>query len=923
MAQKLRPEQAVDQFVTFQSSLQQVKTLVRAGIGCITYLRGLFPDEAFEDYALVAPRPPARKGTKDAEQPKQKSGDQSVRIKQLVRGAMPEVDKLMDYLDKGASEAIEKGYLYQLIFAIYLDPDEPNNLVESYTFTFSYETDSKGNKRPELVVQNQLSGIFLSTSSTLRSDERRKDGEIKRQVQQMIKNLITSTQLLDELPRRRFLNIRLFYTDETPTNYEPPCFKPFELQSSGFTLTTPRYEEQPDFSTLGNMSTGFHGVAIHSVSIAHLLDAAYDENLQLDECLARNKQDADTRSVVWDAEQLASSITDEDAKVVSPEPVGVKDDDGVVVPLEEVKGGEDVEMEVLRKKVGLEYDEKALVLAREEMEETFLDSHLSDNENLRRAITATDPNPVRREGEDPTQLDPLISRQKSYRPPVPFFDETNEQYAQRRESSQPGGAAGVQAAKMVEEETERDVRMASPEAETQLFEYSQPAALADIAETESGPEPDTIKTLTQDDPVVTAPARLPDGAKKKSPNPPFAAGSSRTRPARKAARGRNKLNDTVCECGDKDEDGGMIMCTSCNTWKHLVCYGYASDTKGAALPSVFVCYRCRTEAAKGDSLLDQGREDEIDEALAGLKSLALVRRALDGIWDSKELLDSKTLAKKLSVDNSTAAQVLRRLEKEEFIYEQTAVSRRAKGNSQLNSLKKGPLAVDKTPPKRRKKQAEYFTPGGGAEFPFSSKLEVIDADAEGEDEEVTNKGPLPQASKPPPVSTARQAAVLVEATPSPAYLQQQQHLPPTEESDDPILDPNSQPVVVGGFDAYSTPREQDTIQDSVGGGKSGGSSGPRAPPANPGKKDMLEAPRAPGRAEKGKGKAVESYDEILDASAMVVDEDPSSQLAMLAAGSTSSKRRRAAADSSSSSFPSETNGAKRRKCSEAEQHVEC
>ncbi|GAA6026919.1 hypothetical protein JCM8097_005961 [Rhodosporidiobolus ruineniae] len=642
-------------------------------------------------------------------------------------------------------------------------------------------------QRPDLVVQNQLSGMVLSTSSTLRSDERRRDGEIKRQVQQMIKNLITSTELLDELPRRRLLNIRLFYTDETPTDYEPPCFKSFELQSSGFTLTTPRYEEQLDFFTLGSMSTGFHGVAIHSVSIAHLLDAAYDENLQLDECLTRNKQDAGTRSVVWDAEQLAPSITDEDAKVVSPEPVGVKDDDGVVVPLEQVKGSEDVEMEVLRTKVGLEYDEKALVLAREEMEETFLDSHLSTrtSRTMRASaglcITATDPSPVRldrEDREDPTQLDPLISRQKSYRPSVPFFGETNEQYGQRKESLRPGGMAGMQVGRVVEETEERDVRMASPEAETQVFNHSQPAALADIAESDSGAKPDTIKTLTQDVPLVVGPAHSAGGGNKKSLNPPPVAGNSRTPPASRAVRGRNKLDDDVCECGGKDEDGGMKMCTSCNVWKHLVCYGSASDTKGAALP-----------------------EDEIDEALAGLKSLALVCRALEGIWDFEKLLDLKALAKKLDVDNRSAGPPPPR---------EGEVHRRAdrrlpprQGQLADELAQEGSACIDKTTPKRRKKQAEYFTPNAVAEFPFSSKLELT---------EPPHKAHLPQASKPHPVSSTRQAAVLIEATPSPAY-PQQQHPPPTQESDDPILDPNSLPAHGGGFDAYSTPREQDTIQD--------------------------------------------------------------------------------------------------------------
>lgn len=119
----------------------------------------------------------------------------SVRVKKLKRGASSEADKLLDYLvrsvrllrswpllthvhhqELGATEAIEKGYLHQLgasgslsggrfadlaraVFAIYLDPDEPTNLVESYTFTFSYETDPQGNKvrsEPHSRLRNSL-----------------------------------------------------------------------------------------------------------------------------------------------------------------------------------------------------------------------------------------------------------------------------------------------------------------------------------------------------------------------------------------------------------------------------------------------------------------------------------------------------------------------------------------------------------------------------------------------------------------------------------------------------------------------------------------------------------------------------------------------------------------------------------------------
>ncbi|GAA5841961.1 hypothetical protein JCM11251_001427 [Rhodosporidiobolus azoricus] len=729
MAQRLKPQQAVDQFVTVQSSLQQVKTLLDAGIGCITYLRGLFPDEAFDDRKLLAPRPPMTRaetaGNKDAKA--REEGAFSVRVKQLKRGSSEEMDKLMNYLDKGATEAIEKGYLHQLIFAIYLDPEEPTNIVEAYTFTFSYETDPQGNKRPELVVQDQLSGMVISSSgNTSKPDEKRKEGEVKRQVQQMIKNIITSTQLLDELPRRRFLNVRLLYTDETPAEYEPPCFKPVAVDQPGFTIATPGCQEGPDISTLGSMSTGFHGVAVHSVSVAHVLDTAYDENISKDAALRQNRVDATTRPVVWDAEALTSSATDADARLVEPEPVAIKGDEGAVFSPNEVKNGREEAMEVLRKKVGLEADEDAVMQARGDVEESFFDSHLSDNANLRLAIVAVDPDQQQATSVASTQYDPAVSRQRSYRPPVPLFDETNEQYAERTAASQPGPPPS-QLEKVDEEE-----EVESPPAETQLLDYSQHGGSANFADSGSGPEPDTIKTVPQ------APAASGSGLKttlpatktkkKAAPAPPPVA-AVEPRPARKSTRNRHKMAEDACECGDKDDDGGMICCGSCDVWKHCFCYGYTS-LNDPRLPDDFVCYRCRAETGKTESLLDPVREGEIEQALAELRSLALFRRALAVVWQDG-VLPMKELAERLAVDNATAGQVLKRLQAEEFIYEQTPRrSLKSKGNSQVGSLKKGPLVVDKTT-KIKKKKADYFNPGRGVEQSMSSKLDVAKADAEG------------------------------------------------------------------------------------------------------------------------------------------------------------------------------------------------
>ncbi|GAA5888062.1 hypothetical protein JCM6882_000268 [Rhodosporidiobolus microsporus] len=960
MAQRLKPQQAVDQHVTLQSSLQQVKTLLDAGIGCITYLRGLFPEEAFDDRKLLAPRPPmTRKDTNAKEEARAKDdGPSSVRVKQLKRGSSDEVDKLMDYLDKGAAEAIEKGYLQQLIFAIYLDPEEPTNIVEAYTFTFSYETDPQGNKRPELVVQNQLSGMVISSSAgSTKPDERRKDGEVKRQVQQMIKNIITSTQLLDELPRRRFLNVRLLYTDETPTEYEPPCFKPVAVRQPGYSFATPGCDEGPDISTLGHMSTGFHGVAVHSVSVAHLLDTAYDETLSKDAALLRNRQDASSRPVIWDAETLTGSATDQDARIVIPEPVAIKNEEGELFTLEAVKTGMDDEMGELRKKVGLEYDASAVKEAKGEVEESFLDSHLSDNENLRMAIAAADPDQQHPTSAAPTQYDPVVSRQRSYRPPVPLFDETNEQYAARTALSQGLSQAGPSkngiGSSQLEAVEEEEEEVATPPVDTQLFEYSQYVdAAAQVVDTGSGPEPDTINTVTQQINNSAAQKAVPTTKSKKKKAPAPAPVPSPARPARKSTRNRHKMADDACECGDRDEDGGMICCGTCEVWKHCSCYGYTS-LEDSRLPEDFVCYRCRAEAGKNESLLDPVREGEIEEALAELRSLALFRRALAVVWQNG-VLSMNDLAERLAIDNATAAQVLKRLQAEEFIYEQTPPRRLGgKGKSQIGSLKKGPLVVDKTP-KMKKKKGEYFNPGRGVEYSMSIKLDPSDADAEGEaddlaclppltDDEPSAAGPSAASKAQPPSSSARAPAVLVEDSPSPA--QQQNGRPNAMDEDDPILDPSTQPDGSQSLLPYSTPQETiESAQQQQTSASSPNAKKTKNPPPAPRsyheqEKQQQDPPRAPyvPKFDKGKGKAkayenkqddpfhrATSFKQAQNPSAMLVDETIESFTPT--AATTNGKRRRSNGyedeDHDAHGADGVISGAKRPRASEGEREIE-
>ncbi|BGP22867.1 meiosis-specific protein HOP1 [Rhodotorula toruloides] len=802
MAQKLRPQQAqvVDRQVTIQSSLQQVKELLEAGIGCVAYLRGLLPEDSFEDYKLLAPRLPVSRSSskkdRSAEDTAKENTPSSVRVKKLKRGTSSEADKLLDYLEVGATEAIEKGYLHQLVFAIYLDPHEPTDLVESYTFTFSYETDPQGNKKPELVVQDQLSGMVISSSMFGHSsrDNTRKEGDVKRQVQQMIKNLITSTQVLDELPRRRFLNVRLFYTDDTPPEYEPPHFRPVAIDVPGYSFSTPTVADEPDFGTLGTVTTGFHGVALHSVSIAHVLDTSYDENISLDEALARNKRDAASRPVVWNAESLAERVTDEDDKLVVAEPVAVKDSSGKVIPFEVVSSAESEGMAHLRQKIGVEVNEDTLVVAKGHMEETLVDSNISDNEALRRAIAATDKRP-HTTSSPATQVAPVVSRQRSIRPPVPFFGESTEQYKQRVSASQAAAPAALQASQ--QKSDERKDKQDEMSVETQLFDYSQTLLEAQVIEEEcEEDEPDTIRTQE----TQTSPNKEATTVEAKS-----------YRPAAKSSRSRSKFAGDACECGDKSDDGGMICCSNCEVWKHAACYGFET-VKDSRITDVFICYHCRAQAGIAESILDPDREAEIEQAIADLQSLALFRRALAIVY-REGLLGMKELAERLDVDNATAGQVLKRLKVEDFVLEQTGTRRqRRKNSTQPDSMRTPALCVNKHPKQVKRKKLEYFNPGQGAELAFTAALELSDADAgadEQQDEDamacLTQLGlrtdklsfvsqerrfeDAPNAQQ--FASGSRQAAVLVEATPSPTQSRVQTIIASQADS---IVDNASQPA---------------------------------------------------------------------------------------------------------------------------------
>ena len=88
---------------------------------------------------------------------------------------------------------------------------------------------------------------------------------------------------------------------------------------------------------------------------------------------------------MWDAQTLVESVTDADDAMKIPQAVGIKDDQGQIVDMSTVIRNE--EFADLRKKTGIEEDVDKKVWAKGLTGgEDLIDSNLSDNENLRRAV---------------------------------------------------------------------------------------------------------------------------------------------------------------------------------------------------------------------------------------------------------------------------------------------------------------------------------------------------------------------------------------------------------------------------------------------------------------------------------------------------------------------------------------------------------
>ncbi|KAK1878784.1 HORMA domain containing protein 1 [Dissostichus eleginoides] len=227
---------------TEQESLVFVKRMMALAVSSITYLRGIFPEDAYRSRYL-----------------------EDVSIKVLREDSNnPGASKVVKWM-MGCFDALEKQYLQVVFIGVYTNPDEPNCIIESYQFKYKYTE-----KGPEM---NILRNNDVEMQVTLE--------DTKKASVLLIRKLFLLMQNLEALPNNVYITMKLYYYDDiTPADYQPPGFKEGECDSLCFEGMAVHFQ-------VGEVQTQFHTLLVRVSAAQSRL-----EKLQEGNYLRDSKQDS-------------------------------------------------------------------------------------------------------------------------------------------------------------------------------------------------------------------------------------------------------------------------------------------------------------------------------------------------------------------------------------------------------------------------------------------------------------------------------------------------------------------------------------------------------------------------------------------------------------------------------------------------------
>ncbi|KAH9001111.1 HORMA domain-containing protein [Lactarius akahatsu] len=781
-AQAAKPQELS---ITAAQSLQTVHTLLRAGMGCIAYLRDLLPEENFESRLLTA--------TNDGSISTESSGSSffssnrngassrttnGFAVTTITRGWSAEADKLLDYLENGIFDAIEKQYLRSFIFAIYLDPEDPNNIIEAYTFNFEYRriagTDvvvpimSLGEDMKKLSLGN---GGYSKDPITLASAVGRlptfKDVKRSLKVRRQhfyalpIKLLADIDQDIDSSnnsdglsskyfsslrcvlpliardPERRYATYKAFYYPRTPSTYEPPLFTPGDSEVDRFFFSTHGKDEVPERWGVGKLETGWHGVDVHVASVSAYIPSAETNDcsplseagnlgtLASDQRLAQievQKQDARDRTTIWDAEKIGRlDSLDVDAEFDDdPDFPQHTSRDSEIGPDEWVPMGTRTEGGVVVPSTTLSGQPESY---RDIMD---VDAGEATQELLFTGRAESVPDCVQHlkndnAGERSVSLPPTQKVVTGSKSPERSLDSLPPSDIPMQGCSLPNASGSDIDTQLIIDLMKARTDTRGPDGEEILSILQTLAACSTmiyghIPDTNTQP-PFSLNTETIESFPIESPVSYDDIqiTPKDSGN---------------ASTDANALDGVLdCDCHVLVDDECTLCEGGCKRWYHIWCMGYHSH-RDKRLPNVFVCFHCSLRKDKNWEIIKV--QNWYEELLGNFSRLALFRRAIK-IAEIHKPESSSAFAKLIQCEPIVAAQLFKRLQVEVApkINNEGTVhpdSKREKKNGrnkvkQQRTVRQNYVFV--TASKRGQKYRDYFDPNNAVQLRVMGMEETV------------------------------------------------------------------------------------------------------------------------------------------------------------------------------------------------------
>ncbi|KIX04221.1 uncharacterized protein Z518_07775 [Rhinocladiella mackenziei CBS 650.93] len=255
-------------------SLALVQIFLNVSLACISHTRELIPwiSTCFQTRYIHQIDPASLTSDHSLYSAFQTSDSEGVgrgqEVRVLARGGHRSADRILDLLEYGVFEALQRGYLDRLQVFVTNNTGSDLTILETYHFCFSYD-------------HGRVHGIQLSPPNHTFVLE-----NFQKSFKAAIRALLRSLQDLPRLPARRKLGMSLTYTEHCPVIYQPPGFVDKGDLEEGEAICETLREDAGE--AVGTLETGSHhvrvGICLHRPQNAEMSvdwqDAAMSRQLQ-------------------------------------------------------------------------------------------------------------------------------------------------------------------------------------------------------------------------------------------------------------------------------------------------------------------------------------------------------------------------------------------------------------------------------------------------------------------------------------------------------------------------------------------------------------------------------------------------------------------------------------------------------------------